>query len=143
MFGKVWKWLGLADVEEEQADQPEAGNLMFSSPSSVRQIEIERPNILDSEKYHPVMVAAEKTVVADNPAVNIAVIQPQHFEDSQRAVDYIRKNQQVILDCSQSSAEVSRRVIDFLSGAVYAVNGVAKPVGNSVFIFAPENTDVS
>ena len=130
MFGKLWKWLGLADVEEEQIEQPEPVTFMFNNPTPARPADSERP-IYES----PALSAAT--------GINIAVIQPQHFEDSQRAVDYIKKNQQVILDCSQSSAEVSRRVIDFLSGAVYAVNGVAKPIGNSVFIFAPENTEVS
>ena len=142
MFGKLWKWLGLADIEEEAVEQTEPVSFMFNTPAPSRSFETERSGSKETEK-----IQFSNTVVSSNIAigtgVNIAVIQPQHFEDSQRAVDYLKRNQQVILDCSQSSAEVSRRVIDFLSGAVYAVNGVAKPVGNSVFIFAPENTEVS
>ncbi|MFA6076003.1 MAG: cell division protein SepF [Negativicutes bacterium] len=142
MFGKLWKWLGLADIEEEVVEQPEPATFMFNNPAPVRQFEVERPSFTENEKRYS-SITAEKTGAFNSVGVNIAVIQPQHFEDSQRAVDYIKKNQQVVLDCSQSSAEVSRRVIDFLSGAIYAVNGVAKPVGNNVFIFAPENTEVN
>ena len=136
MFGKLWQWLGLADIEEA-GETTEPVKAIFTKPAETA--EKERP-VFKFEETRKVPETSYEAVM--NSGVNIAVIQPQHFEDSQRAVDCIRNNHQVVLDCSASTPDVSRRVIDFLSGAVYAVNGQARPVGNGVFLFVPENTDV-
>ena len=64
------------------------------------------------------------------------------FDDAARAADELRKKKAVILNMENVDKSLTRRVVDFLSGAVYAVDGSVKKVAQSTYLFCPHNMDV-
>ena len=64
------------------------------------------------------------------------------FEDAAKAADELRKRKAVILNMENVDKALTRRVVDFLSGAVYALDGRVKKVAQCTYLFCPHNMDV-
>jgi len=73
----------------------------------------------------------------------MVVIKPQGFEDSPKLVDSLKSKKPVIINLEDLETDVARKVFDFLSGATYALNGKVQKIANNIFLFSPENVDVS
>ena len=75
--------------------------------------------------------------------VKLVVIKPQSFEESPKLVDSLRAKKPVIINLEDLETDTARKIFDFLSGATYALNGNVQKVANNIFLFAPENVDVT
>ncbi|MGQ9824324.1 MAG: cell division protein SepF [Desulfotomaculales bacterium] len=75
--------------------------------------------------------------------VRVIVAEPREFEDVQGVVDHLKNRRPVIVNLEQADAELARRVVDFASGATYALNGDSQRVGNGIFLFVPNNVDIT
>ncbi|MBQ3964828.1 MAG: cell division protein SepF [Firmicutes bacterium] len=89
----------------------------------------------------------EKVVPMGNRAVGNAfklmVIEPDGFEECPKLVDSLKSRKPVIINLEKIDSDTARKIFDFLSGATYALNGNVQKVANNIFIFAPENVDIS
>jgi cell division inhibitor SepF len=63
----------------------------------------------------------------------------QSFENAQQAADGLKEGHQQIVNMEKASPEVCARVIDFLSGVIYALDGYIEKVGEKVYLFTPSN----
>lgn len=75
--------------------------------------------------------------------VRVVVAEPREFEDVQGIVDHLKNRRPVIVNLEQADPELARRVVDFASGATYALNGDSQRVGNGIFLFVPNNVDIT
>lgn len=90
--------------------------------------------------------ARESNVVPMNSMANamkLVVIEPTSFEESPRLVDSLKERKPVIINLEKIDSETARKIFDFLSGATYALNGNVQKVANNIFVFAPDNVDIS
>ena len=71
------------------------------------------------------------------------VIQPSSFPDAQEIGDRLKASQPVIVNLSGADRELSRRMIDFCSGATYVLGGSMDKVADHVFLLTPSNVEVS
>lgn len=76
-------------------------------------------------------------------ALKMIVIEPQGFEESPRLVDSLKAKKPIIINLENLETDIARKIFDFLSGATYALNGKVQKVANNIFVFAPENVDVT
>lgn len=60
------------------------------------------------------------------------------YEEVVPICDELKKHKMVIVNISLLDKNIGRRVVDFLSGSTYALDGSAKKVGENVYVFAPE-----
>ena len=72
----------------------------------------------------------------------IRLVRPVSFEEASSAAKVLCEGKTVHLNVEQTDATVARRVIDFLSGSVYALNGKVTKAGTGVYLFSPNNVDV-
>lgn len=86
----------------------------------------------------------ETRILNVNPTTQLEVVlvKPERFEDASGIADHLNSKRTVVLNLESTSKEVSRRLIDFLSGVAYANNGQIKRVANSTFIITPYNVGV-
>jgi len=75
--------------------------------------------------------------------VRVVVVEPRDFEEVQGIADHLKNRRSVIVNLEQAQAELARRVVDFVSGATYGLNGNMQKVGNGIFLFVPSNVDIS
>lgn len=76
-----------------------------------------------------------------NP-VSVVVIEPIDFNDSQKMADYLCKNQPVVINFEDTDADVRKRIIDFISGTIYALDGTLRKIGRNLLVCAPPNVDI-
>jgi cell division inhibitor SepF len=88
-----------------------------------------------------------KVVTLPNPtgmqSAKIILIEPLNFDEVKTITDYIRNKQAVIVNLEETERVVARRIVDFLSGAIYALDGATQKVSEGIFMFTPANVEVA
>ena len=74
--------------------------------------------------------------------LQVVLVKPERFEDASAIADQLNAKRTVVLNLESTNKQVSRRLIDFLSGVAYANNGQIKRVATSTFIITPYNVDI-
>lgn len=74
--------------------------------------------------------------------LQMVLVKPERFEDGISIADHLNAKRTVVLNLESASREVTRRLVDFLSGVAYANDGQLKRVANSTFVITPNNVDV-
>ena len=73
----------------------------------------------------------------------IKTINPKNFNDVKVIANYLRDRIPVVINFEETDTEEAKRIIDFISGTIYAVSGAIKKVSQNVFICAPSNVTVT
>ncbi len=100
---------------------------------------------LDEEPDEPAEGTSKKNKVVNIHAttqLKVVLVKPERFEDASTIADHLNNKRTVVLNLESTNKEVSRRLVDFLSGVAYANNGQIKRVANSTFIITPYNVDI-
>lgn len=74
--------------------------------------------------------------------LQVVLVKPDRFENAAEIADHLREKRTVVLNMEQTSKDVHRRILDFLSGAAYAQEGKVKKVALSTYIITPYNVDI-
>ncbi len=75
--------------------------------------------------------------------MRVVVIQPLVFEDAQEIAENLKNRRPVIINLEGADLELARRILDFSTGVAYALEGSMQKVGNGIFLFTPNNVDIS
>ena len=87
-----------------------------------------------------------RTKVVPMPAsgrMRMLVFQPNSYEEAESIIDNLKARKPVIMNLDELEVELAQRILDFVGGAVYSLNGDIKKVARSIFVVAPPNVDVS
>ena len=96
--------------------------------------------------------APRKTTSKGNPQVysintnvqmQVVIIKPSCYEDAQEICDQVKTKRPVVVNLEKVEYPVAQRIMDFLSGTCYSLEGSIQRVANNIFIIAPENVDIS
>ncbi len=74
--------------------------------------------------------------------LKLVVMQPENFEDARDIANHLKSKKPVVMNLESVDREVARRIVDFLSGAVYALDGNIQKVSNGIFLIAPYNVGI-
>ncbi|PKM50267.1 MAG: cell division protein SepF [Firmicutes bacterium HGW-Firmicutes-7] len=93
----------------------------------------------------------ENTTTSTSKVVNfqasvqmeVVVIQPLQFDEAQVICDHIKSKRPVVLNLEKMDKSVAQRIMDFISGSCYTLNGNLQRITNNIFIIAPENVDIA
>lgn len=75
--------------------------------------------------------------------MKLVITEPSSFEESSRLVDELKRKKPAIINLEKLDQETARKIFDFLSGATYALNGNVQKIANNIFVFAPDNVDIT
>lgn len=78
-----------------------------------------------------------------NVQMQVVIIKPECYEDAQEICDQIKTKRPVVVNLEKVEYPVAQRIMDFLSGTCYSLEGSIQRVANNIFIIAPENVDIS
>ena len=98
---------------------------------------------IKKEKNISLNTTAPVSAPAAGSPLQVVLVKPEKFDDASGIADNLNAKKTVVLNLEATSKEVSRRLVDFLSGVAYANNGQIKKIANSTFIITPYNVDVS
>ena len=133
----------LDEFEEEEAQPAAAPRSRRTSPFATAKDD-------ESESIGASVASASSSVPSFNGQVlginsnkqQVVLFHAKTFDDAARAADELRKRKAVILNMENVDKSLTRRVVDFLSGSVYALDGSVKKVAQSTYLFCPHNMDV-
>ncbi len=73
----------------------------------------------------------------------VSIMKPTIFEDSQDICDLLMSGKVTVINLEGFDLDLAQRIMDFVSGCVYAINGKLHQISNYIFIVTPENVDIS
>lgn len=123
LWRRLMEFLGLAAEEEEERDEGEED--LSPEPGRWRSGRLVSLPARDSR-----------------PAMKVFVVQSSKFDEVQGMVDHLKSRSPVVANLSGADYETARRMVDFLMGAVYALNGSVHKVTDGIFLLAPENVEI-
>lgn len=75
--------------------------------------------------------------------VKMVITQPTSFEQSEEICNYLKEKKSVIVNLEYVNKDAARRIVDFISGSVHALDGHIQKVSNAIFLVAPVNYDIA
>ncbi|MBE6708669.1 MAG: cell division protein SepF [Ruminococcaceae bacterium] len=75
-------------------------------------------------------------------ALEMKVVKPEHFESVPQIADHLLNKRTVVLNLENTNKETARRLIDFLSGVAYSIDGSLKKIASNAYVITPNNVDV-
>ena len=76
-------------------------------------------------------------------AIKMVISQPTTFEQSDEICGFLKEKKSVIVNLEYVNKDVARRIVDFISGGVYALDAHIQKVSNSIFLIAPINYEIT
>ena len=70
------------------------------------------------------------------------LLEPRAFSESQQIADHLKKRNTVVVNMKRITADQAKRIVDFLSGMVYAIGGDLQKIGSGIFLCTPKNINV-
>jgi len=133
MFDSLKSKLGLDLDPEADSYVDDTEDEIFAGGQGAAMNDYGQPEVKQSNKVVNINATTQLQVV---------LVKPERFEDASTIADQLNAKRTVVLNLESTSKDVSRRLIDFLSGVAYANNGQIKRVATSTFIITPYNVDI-
>ena len=131
IFNKLQNWMGDPERDEYGEEQEET-ELLSRSDETART----RP-VTDAPAKRGNVVNISATT-----QLQVVLVKPERFDDASSVADHLNAKRTVVLNLESANKDVSRRILDFLSGVAYANDGQIKKVANCTFIITPYNVGV-
>lgn len=133
------------EIYNEQDEVNQEYEKSNTSSYSTNEINSSRSTYQQSnkDKYSNTTRSSNSVNFQNNAPLKVRVAKPERFEEVKEIANYLNDKYTVILNLESVGKDLSRRLIDFLSGVAYANNGRIKPVANSTFVITPNNVDVT
>ena len=127
---------GLEGFEEEEAAAEERPARARRTPAfNFSSAEPERTEPQRNERFGG-------NIVSMGSKQEVVLFHPANFNDTSKAADDLRSKKAVIVNMENVDKAMARRVVDFLSGCAYALDGKVKKVAQSTYLFCPHNMDI-
>lgn len=135
IMDKVWGLFGGVDQREtEEYDEEDAYEYE------------DRDELYDNEEDDRKFFGKKGKVVpinAQGQPVKMVISQPTTFEQSEEICSLLKEKKSVIVNLEYVNKDIARRIVDFISGGVYALDGHIQKISNSIFLIAPMNYEIT
>ena len=144
---KLLNFIGLEPTDEEEYDdefeeQEMIDDDMSFPPDDYEPAPVEEKKFTKKGREH--RGDTGKVVgIPDTSKVRVLIYKPVSYEDTQSIIDNLKEKKPIIINLDELDTDVAQRSLDFVSGAVYALNGNIRKAARNIFVVAPYNVDVS
>lgn len=113
-----------------------------------REIRETRATMEDSDDHETAASDARKShkgnIVSIHSQRNVRVVlnEPRSYEEAQEIADHLRSRRPVVVNLQRVRTEQAIRIVDFLSGTVYALNGGITKIGPNIFLCTPDSVEI-
>ena len=100
----------------------------------------ESENKVENEYYSISTEDALKGV--DGDGSKLILLEPRAYSESQQIADHLKNRHTVVVNLKRVTGDQAKRIIDFLSGTIYAIGGDLQKIGGGIFLCTPNNINV-
>ena len=132
IMNKVWDFLGVETATEEEIENDNVYTYNYDKE--------EESETEEETEVKSFFGRKGKVVSMPTPQqVRMVITQPTSFEQSEEICNYLKEKKSIIVNLEYVNKDVARRIVDFISGAVHALDGHIQKVSNAIFLIAPVN----
>lgn len=132
LMNKVWDLFGMDSAEPE-----------YDEDENVYDYEDDEEEVEDKKLFGRNKNKVVSMPQAQTNAIKMVISQPTTFEQSDEICSFLKEKKSVIVNLEYVNKDVARRIVDFISGGVYALDGYIQKVSNSIFLVAPANYEIT
>ena len=130
IMSKVWNLFGMDQAEDEELEEDDVYDYDYEEEP----VEEKKGFIKKNNK----VVSMPQT-----QSIRMVISQPTSFEQSEEICGFLKEKKSVIVNLEYVNKDIARRIVDFISGGVYALDGYIQKVSNSIFLVAPSNYEIT
>ncbi|SHO45876.1 cell division protein SepF [Anaerocolumna xylanovorans] len=108
--------------------------------NAINEARREKPGKTDREKTSQSKVVPIRT---SPKGFEVCIMKPSTFEDSQEICDMLLSGRAAVINLEGLDVDLAQRIMDFISGSVYSMNGRLHQISSFIFIISPESVDIS
>ena len=94
---------------------------------------------LDNQFYN----ITTENAVAEDGSTKLVLLEPRAYSEAQQIADELKGRNTVVVNLKRVTSDQAKRIIDFLSGTIYAIGGYLQKVGGGIFLCTPNNVKVN
>lgn len=98
---------------------------------------------LDIKKKKTIEKQNVVSIQSVQKSAKVIIVEPRAYDEVQDIADYLKERKAVVINLHRIGNEQGKRVVDFLSGTVYAIGGDIQKLGANIFLCTPDNVDVT
>lgn len=125
-------------VEDEPEEEPAPMSRPSRRPAAAPAATYSADSNLDSRRAGSARVVNINTTTQ----LQVVLVKPERFENVSEIADHLRDKHAVLLNLESTDKNIARRLVDFLSGCAYAVDGKIKKVAASAYLLTPFNVEI-
>ena len=129
IMSKVWNLFGMHQADEEEYDEEDVYDYDYEEEPEEKKSFIKKNNKVIS--------------MPQSQSIRMVISQPTSFEQSEEICGFLKEKKSVIVNLEYVNKDVARRIVDFISGGVYALDAHIQKVSNSIFLIAPINYEIT
>ena len=99
-------------------------------------------NLIGTEDEYYTMSEEEAIKEADKSGNKMILLEPRAYSESQQIADHLKNRNSVVVNLKRVTSDQAKRIIDFLSGVIYAIGGSMQKIGVGIYLCAPKNVNV-
>ena len=130
------------DSFEEEAPQPERTPRFGRREAAPAQEPAFTPAVNNTTTFTPASTGFNGQVVSASNKIQLILVRPESFNDAPTIAANMRAKKAVVLNLEGVEKNLARRIVDFLSGCGYALDGSAKKISQATYLFCPYNMEV-
>lgn len=100
----------------------------------------DEPTSSDDEYYSLTTEEALKDL--DGEGTKLILLEPRAYSESQQIADHLKNRHTVVVNLKKVTTDQAKRIVDFLSGTIYAIGGDLQKIGGGIFLCTPKNMSV-
>ncbi|MFY9177665.1 MAG: cell division protein SepF [Caldicoprobacterales bacterium] len=131
LFNKILNIIGLEETILEDIEEPDIEDTSVRSHDD-----------LIEPKFQSKGKKGKVVNIHTTSYVKVVVYQPLSFDDTQDIIDNLKNRKPIVVNLDALDADLAQRVLDFISGAVYSLDGTIQKVSRGIFVLAPSNIDI-
>ena len=97
---------------------------------------------VSSEDEYYTLSVEEATREETQEGSKMILLEPRAYSESQQIADHLKKRNTVVVNMKRVTPDQAKRIVDFLSGTVYALGGDLQKIGMGIFLCTPKNVNV-
>ena len=137
LMNKVWDLFGMDSAEPEEYEDDNIYDYTDEED------EVEDKKFFGRKNNNNNKVVSMPQSQMQGQAIKMVISQPTTFEQSDEICSFLKEKKSVIVNLEYVNKDVARRIVDFISGGVYALDGYIQKVSNSIFLVAPSNYEIT
>ena len=106
-------------------------------------VTVRRDRTRERERENVIAMPSSNSLKELTTRFKLVVIEPQSFNECPKLVDSLKARKPVIINLEKIETNQAKKIFDFLLGATYALNGNVQKIATNIYVFLPENVDVS